>query len=206
MRIEVREIKIYNYKDLLLPENESIKKRVVDRYRDYNDNRDYAEFRDTLKKFEEAFDIKINSCEDWSRKTHSEEVMNLKGIRLMKYIYNNFFDKMFKGKYFSLWSKKEISYKHYKDGHPVLKSRYSKVIFTTDCTLTGVCYDLDILDPIYEFLKKPSEDTTFEELIQECLESFKRTIEKQEEYNSSDEGILESLEGLEFTEDGRIYE
>ena len=204
MRAETIEIKIYNYEDLLLPENESIKRRVVNRYNDYNDGIDYSEFKDTKNKFEEAFGIKINGSRDWSHK-YSEEVMNLKGIRLLKYIHNNFFDAIFEGKYFSLWSEKEKTYKYHKEGCSVLKSRHSKVMFTKDCTLTGVCYDLDILDPVYNFLEKPSEDITFEYLIQECLDSFERAMDKQEEYNNSDEGILESLEDKEFTEDGNIY-
>lgn len=204
MRTETIEIKIYNYEDLLLPENESIKRRVVDRHLGYNNDRDYSEFKDTKNKFEEALGIKINGSRDWSHK-YSEEVMNLKGIRLLKYIYNNFFDAIFEGKYFSLWSEKEKTYKYHKEGCPVLKSRNSKVMFTKDCTLTGVCYDLDILDPIYDFIKKPSEDINFEDLIQECLDSFERAIDKQEEYNNSDEGILESLEDKEFTEDGEVY-
>ena len=205
MRTETIEIKIYNYEDLLLPENESIKRRVVHRYADYNNGRDYSEFIDTKNKFEEAFGIKINGIRDWSHK-YSEEVMNLKGIRLLKYIHNNFFDAIFKGKYFSLWSKKEKTYKYHKEGCSVLKSRHSKVMFTKDCTLTGVCYDLGILDPIYDFIKNPSENVTFEDLIQRCLDNFEEAIDRQEEYNNSDEGVLESLEDNEFTEDGKIYE
>ena len=206
MRTETVEIKIYNYSDILLPENEHIKNKITKNYKGYNNNRDYIEFLNTKKKFEESFGIKIKNNRYWSKESHSEKVMNLKGIRLMKYIYNNFFNTIFKGKYFSIWSKKEKTYKYYKEGYPVLKYRHSKVIFTTDCALTGVCYDLDILEPIYNFLKKPSEDTTFEDLIQECIDNFDRAIDKQEEYNSSDEGILESLEDKEFTEDGKIYQ
>ena len=205
MRKETVEIKIYNYGDILLPENEYIKKKIIKNYQGYNDDGYYVEIKNTRNKFVESFGIKIKSNRYWSKESYSEEVMNLKGIRLMKYIYNNFFDVLFKGKYFSLWSKKEKTYKYHKEGCRVLKSRHSKVMFTNDCTLTGVCYDLDILDPIYDFLKKTSEDITFKGLIQKCLNNFEEAIDRQEEYNNSDEGILDSLEGEEFTEDGEVY-
>ena len=210
MRTENVEIKIYNTEDLNLPENYEIKRRVIEKNSDINENIG-DEFKRTLKVFEEMFDIEAEYRYGGYNNyilyitEKKQEILELRGIRLVKYLYNNYFNQLFKGKYFSLWSKKDVTHKYYKNGFPVLKSRNSKVMFSTDCVLTGVCYDMDILDPIYNFLKKP-KDISLRELIQDCLESLLESVTREYEYNNSDEGILESLEDKEFTEDGKIYQ
>ncbi|MFU0783695.1 MAG: PRiA4b ORF-3-like protein [Thermoanaerobacterium thermosaccharolyticum] len=120
----------------------------------------------TLREFEKIFPIKIKGFE-YSYEygegrnyihftfTEDENIENLSGIRLLKYIYNNYFDYI---------SSKEIFYGK-------SKIRKSKIIYVPDYSLTGYCMDEEILGPIYKFLKKP-EDITFYTLIRRCLYSW----------------------------------
>lgn len=137
----------------------------------------------------------------------TNEQLELSGLRLARFIWNNFEHFLYKGKYFSLWSKTEKSFKHYPNGYPVLKFRYSKVLKVGEnCNLTGVCTDESILAPMYEFLKSP-KNITFEELINECLDSFLKDYEKSLDYANSAEYIAEHCEAneIEFLESGKIY-
>ncbi|WP_434644347.1 hypothetical protein PQ692_14900 (plasmid) [Thermoanaerobacterium thermosaccharolyticum] len=120
----------------------------------------------TLHAFEKIFPIKIKGFEYgyeygegrnyiYFNFIEDENIENLSGIRLLKYLYNNYFD--------YITNKKPFYGKS--------KTRKSKIIYNHDCPLTGYCMDLEILDPIYNFLKKP-EDITFYTLIRRCLYSW----------------------------------
>ena len=94
----------------------------------------------------------------------------------------------------------------YKDGK-TSTFLYSKLKFDNCCVLTGVCYDNDILEPIYNFLKRPDSKTTFEDLIQDIEAAIQKTFNNMEEWLNSDEIITETIEAneYEFTEDGERY-
>lgn len=52
------------------------------------------------------------------------------------------------------------------------KGRKSRIFVDACCPLTGYYIDNCILDPIYQFLKSPTENITFDCLMNECLDSF----------------------------------
>lgn len=203
--------KVYKFNEL----NEAAKEKAVRNYIN-NGNIDssyiYDEAHETVKSFHNVFGTREDSrswleC-DCSR--IGDDILSLKGLRLRTYIINNFWDDLFKGKYFSLWSKPEKSYKYYKEGYPVLKYRYSKVIFDNTCT--GVCYDMSLLQPIYDFLKykdKPDYYSymDFETLMNDCFSSLEKDIESEIDYQSSFEAVKEQIEAneYEFTQDGRMF-
>jgi hypothetical protein len=132
--------------------------------------------------------------------------MELSGIRLAKFIWNNYKDDIFKGKYYSLWSKTDISYEHHKEGYPVLKTRRSKILLDNCCVLTGVCNDDDLLSPIYKFLDNPI-DINFEELLTACINSLCKSVSSEIDYNNSDKGIIETIidNDYDFTIEGNQY-
>lgn len=74
-----------------------------------------------------------------------------------------------------------------------------------NCQFTGVCWDENLLDGIAEFMNKPYK-TDFESLLNGCVESLRIAVEREIEYQNSDECIAESLEAneYEFTEEGSI--
>ena len=207
------EIKLYKFSEL----SEDAKEIALDDYRSGGDedcSYFYDEAYETVKKFNSLFGINEGSRSwlDFSTSYFDDTILELKGLRLRKYIINNFSHGLYKGKYFSLWSKKDVSFKHHKNGYPVLKTRYSKVMLENCCVLTGVCYDNSMLKPIYEFLDwnlRPDYNSymDFETLIGDCFHNLNSDLESEVEYRNSDEAIIETIEANEydFTEEGKIY-
>lgn len=175
----------------------------------------YNEAHKTVKKFNDIFNLKEgrNSWLDFNTNNIDDNILELKGLRLHKYILNNYSISLYKGKYFSLWSKTEKSFKHYKEGYPTLKSRNSKVIFNNECVLTGYCYDLDLLQPIYDFIERYKllagyySTITLNDLITSCFESLDKSLKNEEEYLYSEENINEYIDSneVEFLINGKQY-
>ena len=77
-----------------------------------------------------------------------------------------------------------------------------------NCNLTGMCYDDDMLKPIYDFLELRNFDTTnFEDLLNSCFDAMRKTLKDEEEYMYTDEYISEEIisNDYEFTENGNIF-
>ena len=167
-----------------------------------------------LKEFENIFPLQINNYEyDQNNGFVSwefayDDVQELSGIRLMAKLSSNYFRDLYKGKYYSLWSKKDKN-PHYTEGGSApcgkLKSKHSKILFE-ETTLTGYCVGYDILKPIFDFLKKPT-DITFEDLMQECIDAWIKSVVFDYEYAASMEAFTEDAEVNEwkYTEDGEYY-
>lgn len=90
---------------------------------------------------------------------------NLSGVRLLKYLYNNYFGQLFSGKYY--WIKCD-------------KFRQSKIMLDTNCVLTGYYLDNEILAPIYNFMLRPT-NKTLRELISECLNAWLKSCKEDYE-------------------------
>jgi hypothetical protein len=169
----------------------------------------YQKAHETVKKFHDVFGTRegYRSWLDIRTEHMDDAILSLNGFRLQKYLWNNFGDTLFKGRYFSLWSKKDVSYKYYKEGYPVLKVRYSKVMKQNCCVLTGVCYDEDLLKPIYDFLKVRDfsrNSSDFKDLLEDCVNSLRNSLDSEDEYNETDEAKINHIEinDYEFDEDG----
>lgn len=163
-------LNIYSFGEL----SEKAKKKAI---RDFLDTRDSSwlsdEYEVTLKEFQKIFPVdilnwRIGPYENYIdfRFTEDDFIMDLKGIRLLKYIWNNYRSFLFKPKYFNIPDSVRVTDKkirHKRLRSEVLKrgpyegkyyNRYnSAILFENCCTLTGVCCDHDILDPIYNFFK-----------------------------------------------------
>ena len=75
------------------------------------------------------------------------------------------------------------------------------------CPLTGCCSDYAVLDPIYEFIKNPT-DIDFRELLESCIDNFEEVVVKEYEYFNSEDFFEEECYQCEFEffEDGTMYE
>lgn len=156
--------------------------------------------RKTMEEFQTLFDVVVK---DWrydaytySYRFHtnvSQEIEELKGIRLLKYIINNQGFKLFAPKTF--WSSKNY------------KKRTSKIFVSTECNLTGYCADYEILEPIYSFLKNPDKDTSFLQLMDKCLDNFFKYCKNDVESTESEEYFKEeSLDrNYEYLENGTLF-
>ena len=115
-------------------------------------------------------------------------------MRLLKFIVNNYWHSLFKPK----------TYWHGKDFN---KQRRSRISVTEDCVLTGYCADMDILKPIYDFLKAPDKHTNLHDLMDECIGSFFRFCSRDVEYCTDEEAFEHDCEanGYEFLSNGEFF-
>lgn len=74
------------------------------------------------------------------------------------------------------------------------------------CRFTGACYDFDIAMPMLQFLKNPSEYTTFGDIISDCGNACLELYRKEIDYWHSDEAIIDEIDAndYEFTESGDL--
>lgn len=206
------EIQIYKFAEL----SEDAQKTAISIIRNEGVNVDfiYDDAYQTVKKACDLFGIKEgrSSCLDCSMDHIDDNILNLKGLRLRTYILNNF--ELWKGKYYNVNLNKPVKHKRvtsqtFKNGNTHV-AYYSAIQKTNSCILTGVCYDDDFLQPVYEFLDwklRPDYNTymDFETLMNECFENLRKSIESETEYRNSDEAIIEDIEANDFTEDGKLY-
>ena len=201
--------KIYEFSEL----TPDAKEKAIDQLRySFPTDHVYDEAQKTVEAFHELFGTKSGSRSwlDCNSGHIDDNIMNLKGLRLRTWIINNFGKELYKGKYFSLWSKTEKSYKHYKEGYPVLKSRYSKVLFDNSCVLTGVCYDMSLLQPVYDFLDNYHVKVDYysymdlETLFNDCFSELEKDIDSEVQVMTDDEYVIEQIEAneYEFFKDG----
>lgn len=203
-------INIYNFSEL----SETAKQNAINNYRSQGIDQFYFdEIIDSVKKLADIFNLKFGREYTDIRTGHIDDnILQLSGVRLYKYLINNYYTDLFKPKYIrcidrELHCKQFIcKVNKYKDGK-TSTFLYSKLKFDNCCVLTGVCYDDDILEPIYNFLKRPDSKTTFEDLIQDIEAAIQKTFNNTEEWLNSDEFITETIEAneYEFTEDGERY-
>lgn len=195
MKTVVREYKVYQFHEL--------SKEAEDyAYSEWMQHFEYVwstENRATMKRFEEVFNITVN---DWSYDSctynyrftshYNGEEEELNGIRLLKYLINNYWEILFPAK--TYWAK---GYK---------KTRKSRIFVQHDCVLTGYCADCDILQPIYDFMEAP-DNTTLYELMGKCLDSFFKYCKDDMEYQISEEAFENdcTANGYEFLSDGKMF-
>lgn len=190
------EVNLYKFSEL----SDEAKEKAIEKWR--NDSYDsqpwfISESNDSFEKFAELFNIdwrNIDYCEPY-RNEYSikldDQIKYLSGQRLATYIWNNYKKDIFKGRYY----------------YTKNKHRHSKIqIEDFCCALTGVCYDDELLSPIYEFLKNPEDNMDFEMLLNECIYNLCSNVSDEIDYQNSDEAIIETIEANEydFLENGEL--
>lgn len=176
----------------------------------------YDDAYKTVKAFNELFNLKegLKSWLDCNTGNIDDCILELKGFRLQKYIMNNFGSTLFKRKYLKHGKDKENEPKiyHRMRRFTKLKNGTYSIVYQsnykteTSAVLTGICYDDDILKPIYDFLESRIFDsTTFKDLLENCFNEIKKTIESEIEYMQGDEYITEQIidNGYEFNKNGK---
>lgn len=156
------------------------------------------ENRQTLNTFCERFGI---VCGNWrydashynydyrSRQEDCIDVLN--GCRLATYLTNNHWSDLYTPKFY--WNGR--------------KGRKSRILVDTCCPLTGYYIDNYILGPIYDFLKSPSENVTFDNLMNVCLDSFFRACRDDMESTQTLEYFMEesNANDWEYLSDGKLF-
>ncbi len=170
--------KNYNVYDL----NELPEESQEKAYEDYCHDFDYFSHEDnvaSLERFAKHFDVTIKDYEynSYNGNDHVDFEIS-KDIKELSYV--------------RLWK--------YLHNHDLVTT-----IFAT-CPFTGIYVDEDLLAPIRAFIKKPY-DITFCELIQNCVDNWIDTCNKDIEYQQSLECFKESSEINEwkYLENGKLF-
>ena len=203
-------IKVYTIDELA----EEAKKYAIDNARcsvaECLNDADGWEYREALRKIEEALNIKVYDWEvdeyrhnfrfringDWDDKADEERL-------LIRWLNNVAFPSCRQGKYFS------TPFKYDETGKYHYRSRRSKVLFEPfSCVLTGSwCTNAldDMLNNAMNIVREGR--TTVREFIEQMLDGFFAQWGRDMEHNSSDEAVEEHLEINErqFLADGRAY-
>jgi NADPH:quinone reductase-like Zn-dependent oxidoreductase len=182
--MKTKTINIYEYAEL----SEEAKQKAYNKWSQGVDYGFELENRKTLNKFADIFNIRISEFQyDCHNKYIKYEinlgfdVLEMKGVRLSKYIWNNYKNNLFVGK---SYYKTSVSGKH--------KRRKSKIILDDCCVLSGYFMDNEILEPIYNFLKSYDKEIDFETLLDNCLDSWLNACTNDYEYNFSEENFIEN--------------
>jgi hypothetical protein len=207
------ELKIYSFEEL----DQQAQQNAIDHARE-NQYHDfiYEEAYNTVKKFNEIFNTLegSNSWLDHCTRYIDDNILNLTGNRLRTYILNNYEYAIYKRKFLGSSKNEECNLrphrmKKFNKNHKgnTYCFYFSNIQETTDCTLTGMCYDHSILNPIYDFIRKP-RNISFKQLLNECFDNLKTDIEEEIYYKNSDECIKEEIieNEYEFYKNGKIYD
>ena len=222
--METITLQLYNFSEL----SEEAKDFAINKYRyshSVNTNFIYDEARQTVEAFHEHFPT-VSDRRSWFdiSFTCSDTILALSGLRLRSYLINNFGYVLYKRKYIKcIVDNKVLRHKmvvpHFYDvakGARVSSSNfcYSNLDKTNSGVLTGMCYDDDLLKPMYDFIDKYKDDaqnyhyTTFENIVEYCFDSLRESVETEVEYHTSDEGVSWALSenSYRFLEDGTLFE
>lgn len=196
--------KVYKFNEL----TEDAKQKAIQHRREHFDNSYiYEDARATVNAFNEIFNTQTSNRSFLEVRTgHMEDdILNLSGLRARTYLYNNYFTELYQGKYYNVKANHPLKHRRvksttYKNGNTHNAYR-SAITLENSCVLTGMCYDENMLEPLYKFMEKydhkQDQHTTLEDLFTECFETLRITLEREEEYLNSDAHITEELEQYE---------
>lgn len=190
MRTET--INIYKFSEL----NEKAKARAIREHREFMQQEDFWG-NERLESYREA--------EKLYEQLHNIEG-TISGGRLVAWIQNNLSHNWTKKNYISKHTDGSIKNSDWQYKYDCTKKKMSHLFSTNNienCPLTGVCYDYDFLQPIIDFIRKPSAKIDNTDLQ---LPDYETIAERDMEFD--DDYIIENIEAndYEFNEDGTIYQ
>lgn len=136
--------------------------------------------------------------------TKDNNFHNLTGIRAAKYIWNNFSGMIYKPRYYSVRDHKP--YIHKRVTSRVLSngkyfcSYHSAIQLEETCALTGVCYDMSLVEPFKLFMDKP-DGRSIHDLIYECVRNLVKDTESEITDRLSESGLIDFSECQEYVYD-----
>lgn len=221
--MRTQEITIFTFEELT-PEAQQ---RAIYKYRHSNhDSQCGQDYEDTLKAFKKLFPVNVKNwqidpwgysfCDMYS--TADDQIKDLSGLRLFKYLVNNFGGTLYKRKYLGSLKTQDQPHSRHRMVKNIEISRgtnkgkfyalvYSNCQTEQSCNLTGVYSDESILQPLYNFLEAPDKNTTFADLMEECGNAWAAAFSESIEEENSDEYISDILinNDYEYTEEGEQY-
>ena len=207
--MRIAETKVYQFNEL----SEEAKERARQWWREGYEFHWSSEVEQAMKEFSRLAEVRIFDYEfgdpfsytkgiKFSTNHRDEEQFELSGARALAWIENNILEYCRTPKVYYLRTTGST------------KKRKSNLLTEINCPFTGMCYDMDILDPLLKFAKGPKvygrgwENTTVLDLISECFASLVKSVEGEIEHClTSDEYADDeiTINEYEFTEDGKIF-
>lgn len=206
----MKEIKVnlYRFDEL----SEEAKENAIEKARERNCNWYWDNVSEEINALSDiAYTMGANKKVDYEFSTCSPSYIefsfgdiadDLKDIRALKYIYNNFISPFVKGKYYSTNGK-------YINGKYTYKKRYSKAIKEFS-SVSGLYIDFVVHDIYLEYINNIKNHVSFSvaDFIEDVEEKLCKTIlEAAEEYDSNEawnERLLDDDREI-YNENGTIY-
>ena len=196
-------IKLYSFDEL----SESAKRVVCDKEREdiygnfgtMQQERDAEDRIYTLNKFCEVFNITYRIDYDHQYRFISWQFQyvdmnddewcdeDIKGKYLLRFINKHFKEITSPKCFFTHGYYDENRQYYYKYRHSSFQ-REKK-----NCPFTGMCYDEDIMDKIWEWYENPNWNITLHDLFDDVFHYYMRLWEKEDDYRVSDEFIGEMI-------------
>ena len=186
-------VKVYTIDEL----SEEARDRALS---DWNANSPYV-YADDARSTIEAMEMCLGiSCGRWSYDScrsdysityhHDDEVLELKGNRARAWFWNNIAPDIFKPR--TIWSK-TLSVG--------CKRRESRMSVSCECPWTGMCFDMDALDPVLKFMlgQDRDETKTVRDVIKAAVSSLFDALVADCEYQQSMEAFVESCKANGYT-------
>lgn len=175
-----------------------------DRQRDYNwgyicQESDASERVATLDAFCKVFGIKYRLDYDhchrfitWRFEDSDIYDEGISGKYLLRFL-NKFYYQIRKRKYFGKLVPHEKDEDHPAGCEHVF--RHSRITWEEQtCPFTGMCYDCDILDKIFEWYKKPDWKITLRDLFEEVFSHYLKLWSDEDDYRMTDESIGDMIQ------------
>lgn len=173
--MRTKEVQIFKYEEL----DDEAKENARDWYRSAGDCYSWGEENlDSLKAWAEWFHVKIRDYSLGGSDNRSQ------GVKFEVNIDSNVDD--LRGVRLWKWLNNQFIF-------PKLDG---------SCPFTGYGFDETLLDPIREFMKRPS-DLSYFELMKECIEAFCSAYAADVDYSYSDEAVEENIIANEYEFDSQ---
>lgn len=174
-------ITIYTYSELSNEAKKNAIRAERENVREYHMEAVESEYWDCYREFENIFDIRVQdfgqgpeTFTDYAEYSGREYMT---GRRLVAYLENQVMP------YFT-------EPKQYLHGGRKRTSRITNR--RMDCPLTGVYYDDEILQPVFDFLTHPSKKGagySFRDLMNDCITSLSRAYDREQDSFDDDEEV-----------------
>ena len=200
------ETKVYQYDELSSEAKENARNSLRDRLSENRIDAEAYDYRNTLKKIEEIFGIKVR---DWSVNGYSPTYFRFYFVNLDEDIEN---EPKFLLRYLNRFVipciDTRVTYyaKNHYENHKKRKSRilsYPKY----DFCITGAWTDIAVDDALNNIKESIMQGKSAREFVSDMLDNFFKQWNKDCEYAYSDESIEDEIvgNGYEFLENGKPY-
>lgn len=197
------ETKVYQYDELSEHAKENARNSLRDRLSENRIDADAYEYRNTLKRIEEIFGIKV---QNWSVGAYSPTYFRFNFVNLDEDIEN---EPRFLLRYLNRYVLPCIDCRKTYYTKNFLKKRKSRIISYPkyDFCITGVWTDWDVDDALNNIKESIMQGKSPGELVSDMLDNFFKHWNKECEYACSDESIEEEIVAnkYEFLENGKPY-